>query len=201
MRKLMWPLSALALWTATPAVQGQFVQRYDPRLSRPYVPGVLGGHDPSGLRTRVIPGMPGVSGMFGQPHLPGFPGSPMGLQPWMPYSPQDILNDALSGHSGLPGYSGPRVYDPLAHQRGYPDLSINPLIQPGAPPLSLQGMPLTPRSFEQIHTSLGLKDFERKQPAQNGGTLPPWPFAVGVFVLAFVAGLLHALFGREANVG
>jgi hypothetical protein len=55
--------------------------------------------------------------------------------------------------------------------------------------------------FEPIHTSFGLTGFERKQPAPNGGTAPPWQLAAGVFVLAFVAGLLHALFGREANAG
>jgi hypothetical protein len=144
----------------------------------------------------------------------------MGRQPWMPPSPQDILNDALSGHSGLPGYSGPLVHDPLAPWRGYPDPSSNPRIQPGAPsPISLQGMPfdpklsgpvqtplglkdperIDPKSFEPIHMSSSLKVLERKHPAQNGGTAPLWQFAAGIFVLAFVAGLLHALFRREAN--
>jgi hypothetical protein len=48
-----------------------------------------------------------------------------------------------------------------------------------------------------------LKDFEAKPPAKAGGGGPPawlrWEYAVGVLLVAALAGLLYGLFGRKAS--
>jgi hypothetical protein len=200
-RQILSRIAAVFVVALPPAAQAQFV--YGPRTTRPYPPGIHGVRDPFGPRVRGIPGMPSAYDPFGRP------GFPMGRQPWMPPSAQDIINDALAGRSVLPGYSGPPMFDPLAsflgqnHSRRNPNTSVNPLFQPNnMPPPSIQAPIIDPKAFEKLHP-VRMKDFEAKPPAMAGGGGPPswlnWRYAVGVFIMAIVVGLLRALIRSEAT--
>jgi hypothetical protein len=62
---------------------------------------------------------------------------------------------------------------------------------------------IDPKIFENVNAPVGLKGFEAKHLAKNGGGGPPpwlrWECAIGVLVAAALVGLLQALFRRNAT--
>jgi hypothetical protein len=128
----------------------------------------------------------------------------------MPPTVQDILNRTQAGHPILGQPFDPLTNldpcDPLTLIYGPRNgLHMNPPIpgvhtDPIVPPANLS--PIAPVQFDPKVLELprplsGLKDFEAKPPANTECGGQPrwlrWEYAVGVFVLALAAGLLHAL--------
>jgi hypothetical protein len=156
------------------------------------------GPRPGGLNGLRGLGVSGGQGPFGwQPGAPGVPG-PHDPFAGLPPAARKLLDP------GSPGYPtvGP-PFGPLAGggSNGNP---VGPGIQfgPGAPPL--QGPPpIDPKLFVNMPPTSLLKDFEVKPPAKGGGGGPPtwlrWEYAVGVLLVAALAGLLHGLFSRRAS--
>ena len=199
MRKMMWLLPTISLWTVAPAAQAQFSPLYSPRPTRPYAPGIHGVRDPFGTPMPGIPGIPSAFDPF------GLPGIPTARQPWMPPTAQDILRRPQFGDP-MPGQRfdpwGNR--DPLAHLRGpnptggnasNPNFRIDPAIPPVVVP-PLPPATIDPKLLDFLKPSLEFKHNEAKAPAHAAGPPPAWlrwEYALGVFLVALIGGLLHAL--------
>lgn len=210
MRKLMWLLPAMAL--GAPAVQAQFGRPYDPRpggsyLRGPDVPGVDARRNPFGLRTPAVPDMPGAYDPFARFRPPV---SQVGRPLWMPPTLLDILNQHGIEKSILGRHFDPfSHFDPLDPQSiiygprngldrnlPIPGVRIDPMI-PSANLPPVQSFELVPKVFEPPKPFSSLKNLEAKTDARPAGGRTPewlcWEYAAGVFILAMVAGLLHAL--------
>jgi hypothetical protein len=96
--------------------------------------------------------------------------------------------------------------DPSAPFRGpVGDPVVQPHLQPGRlpPPQEFSKIEIDPKLFVNMPPSLPLKDFEGKLPAQAGGGGPPawprWEYAVGLLLVAALAGVLRGLFSRKTS--
>lgn len=206
MRKLMWLLSALALWTVTPAAPAQLVRPYEPRFGGRNVPNVYGRRDPFGSRVPGISAMPSVYDPFGRSNVYGPTGHPLDCPPWMLPTVQDILNPHHTGDPILGQRFNPLIgLDPLTPYRvpggmnvnpAVPGVNIAPMVPPTNPP-PLEQIKLDPKVLELSQLPSAPKTLEEKAPPKEGGGGPPhwlrWEGAAGVFILALLGGLLHTL--------
>jgi hypothetical protein len=132
----------------------------------------------------------------------------------MPPTVQDILNQTRPGHPMVG-----RPFDPLAGMDPLaplpmpvgginvnsmiPGARLDPVVQPGHLPPPQEFPKIDPKLFVNMPPSSALKDFEAKLPAKAGGGGPPawlrWEYAVGLLLVAALAGLLRGLFSRKAS--
>lgn len=213
MRKRNWLLPLMMLSIATPAARTQFGPPYRPMPGRPNVPDIYGGRHPFGPRTSSIPG---ISGGYDPFSRTPFPVSPFGPQTRMPPTVQDILNQHGVGNPILGQRFNPFAnFDPLDPQSliygPSNGIRVNPAIQgvridpmvPSSNPQSIQPLQFDPKVFELPKSPSPLNTFEPKAPMKVGGGGPPawlrWEYPVGVFLVAVISGLLHALLRRNAS--
>lgn len=199
MRNLMWLLPMLALTTATPAAQAQLRRSADPRFGGPFVPGIPGRGGPFAPR---IPGMPGFVGAYDP--LAGLPPS---------------IRDMVAPNRGFPRarrFDPLHEFDPLAPIRvpgvgvnvgpGMPGAGFGPQVHPAGVPPSIEPARFDPKLIQNIpnlnyQSPFSLEVMQPKPPANQGVGPPPdwlrWEYAIGVVLIAAVAGVLREVFGRK----
>jgi hypothetical protein len=206
MRKSIALLLTLVLSATASDVRAQFGPPYHPLTGRPINRGVNNRGNIYGPRMPQGPGVPGPNDRY-NPLRPVDPSS--NLPPWMSPTIRELFNPTQRDFPfSEPGYDpllGPGRYGPQGSTRGpgdlripntgMPNVPLNPVIVPVRPP-SLGPQQIDPKLF-QIPASSLLEPAKPSVPAEQGlGEAPQWlrwEYAVGLFVLALLAGLARSL--------